>query len=176
MNLPKYSKLECERRWLAQPSVIQDLADLPYYEISDLYLKCGRLRLRAMIHSVTHERQFKLCKKYGQISSHSEPIVNIYLTSDEHSALTSLDGLPIHKHRYKKRIDGIDFSIDVFQGALSGLVICEKEAQSEEELQNVPFPYADAIEITGDHLYSGGALARLEADDVTMLLAQRFAR
>lgn len=159
-----------------QSSVIQDLAGLPYYEISDLYLKCGRLRLRAMVHSVTQERQFKLCKKYGQISSHSEPIVNIYLTSDEHLALTSLDGLQIHKHRYKKRIHGIDFSIDVFRGALSGLVICEKEAESEEELLNFPFPYADAIEITGDLLYSGGALARLEADHVTMLLARKFVR
>jgi CYTH domain-containing protein len=176
VDLPKYSKLERERRWLVQSSVIQELAGLPYYEIGDLYLKCGRLRLRAMVHSVTQERQFKLCKKYGQISSHSEPIVNIYLTSDEHAALTSLDGFPVHKRRYKKRIQDIDFSIDVFQGALSGLVICEKEAQSEEELQSFPFPYADAIEITGDHLYSGGALARLEADDVTMLLAQRFVR
>lgn len=176
MDLPKYSKLEHERRWLAQSPILQDLAGLPYYEISDLYLKCGRLRLRVIEHSVTQERQFKLCKKYGQISIHSEPIVNIYLTSDEHSALKSLEGFPIHKHRYKNRIQDIDFSIDVFQGHLSGLVICEKEAQSEEELQSFPFPYADAIEITGDQFYSGGALARLEADHVTMLLARKFVR
>ena len=80
MPIPNYSKLENERRWLIAESFASSLKVLAYKKIDDVYLSCGRLRLRAITDSQSGDLQFKLCKKYGPISAMVEPIVNIYLT------------------------------------------------------------------------------------------------
>ena len=44
-EVPKYSLLEIERRWLVDLDKV-DLAAAPYREIEDLYIAGSRLRLR----------------------------------------------------------------------------------------------------------------------------------
>lgn len=55
--IPKYSKLENERRWLMPSSFYNSLRQLPYKKIEDIYFSCGRLRLRAITDS--HSRRHR---------------------------------------------------------------------------------------------------------------------
>ena len=45
-DIPKYSLVEIERRWLVEVSAIDNLEYRPYREIHDLYISGSRLRLR----------------------------------------------------------------------------------------------------------------------------------
>lgn len=170
MSIPKYAKLENERRWLMPSSFATSLRQLPYKTIHDLYLSCGRLRLRTITDSQTGNLEFKLCKKYGSVSVVAEPIVNIYLTAEEHAAFLGLPGNKLSKKRYKKTIDGNQYTLDVYEGALSGLVICEVEADSEALLREVPAPEIAIKEVTRNPLYSGGHFCRLTPDEINKLL------
>ncbi len=170
MSLPKYAKLENERRWLIPSSFTSSLRQLPYETIHDVYLSCGRLRLRAITDSETGDLQFKLCKKYGSVSVMAEPIVNIYLSAEEHAAFLALPGNKLSKKRYKKTIDGNQYAFDVYEGALSGLVICEVEADSEALLREVPAPQFAIKEVTGNPTYNGGHFCRIAPGEINKLL------
>ncbi len=170
MSIPKYSKLENERRWLMPSSFSRSLQQMPYKKIDDLYLSCGRLRLRAIADSLTGDLQFKLCKKYGLISEMAEPIVNIYLTAEEYAAFLTLAGHKLTKNRYKKEINGYEYTFDVYAGELSGLVICEVEADSEVSLKKIPDPEVAVIDVTGNPEYSGAHFCQLTKDDVNKLV------
>ena len=164
MTLPKYAKLENERRfWVAAPP---DLSGARVRLIEDLYLADSRLRLRAITHFDSAEPEFKLCKKYGSDDPTSGPIVNIYLSPAEHTMLATLPGRPLRKRRYTVNHNGRGFSVDLFEGALAGLVMCEAEADSAEAIRAVAFPPWAAREVTDDAFFSGGALCRLTAAEL----------
>lgn len=170
MSIPKYSKIENERRWLMPASFAGLLKSSPYKKINDLYLNCGRIRLREITDAQTGDLQFKLCKKYGSISFSAEPIVNIYLTAEEHAAFLTLPGHKLSKNRYKKMINEIPYTFDVFEGALSGLILCEVEADSEAQLKQVLGPDSAIKEVTGDMKFSGGQICRLTQAEIGKLL------
>ena len=123
-----------------------------------------------MTDSETGEKTFKLCKKYGAISKNSEPIVNIYLTEDEYCGLGKLAGAVIKKERYKRLFDGQKFSMDVFQGALRGLILCEIEANSEVGLMKIRTPPIAIVEVTERAEFNSGNLCRLTSDEMRKLL------
>ena len=128
MTMPKYALLENERRFLV--ALCPDLSGAPVRRIEDLYIANSRMRLRAISHFDGHPTEFKLCKKYGSPDPASGPIVNIYLTAEEYAAFCGLPGQRLRKHRYRVEHGGHPFSVDVFTGALAGLILCEAEAQS----------------------------------------------
>lgn len=153
MALPKYARLEHERRFLVSDP--PDLSGAPVRVIEDLYIDGGRLRLRAVSDLAGGERVYKLCKKYGAPAGEAEPITNLYLTAEEHATLARLPGARLRKRRYA--VDGV--SLDVFEGALDGLMIAEAEAQSAEAIAARVFPAWCGREITGETRYSGAVLA-----------------
>ena len=78
------------------------------------------------------------------------------------------------KHRYPYTHGGRDFSIDVFQGRLSGLMLADLELVDEDELLAVEVPaWADA-DVTAEEAYEGGALAaRVRSTACSMGAASR---
>jgi CYTH domain-containing protein len=169
MPSPKYSLLENERRFLviAPPNLTGARVRL----IEDRYLSCGRLRLRRITHFDGHLPEFKLCKKYGSDDPFSEPITNIYLSEAEHAALSALAAHPLRKRRHTVRWGERGFSVDVFEGPLTGLVTCEAEAESPEAIRARAFPPWAAREVTTDPRFSGAHLATLAAEDLAAQLA-----
>jgi len=164
MNIPKYARLENERRfWVAAPP---DLSATPVRLIEDLYLDDSRLRLRAITHAGGAAPEFKLCKKYGSDDPASGPIVNIYLTADEHAMLASLPGHALRKRRHTLAHDGRAFSLDVFEGPLAGLVLSEAEAQSARAIGALVFPPWATREVTADPFFTGAELARATAAEL----------
>jgi hypothetical protein len=159
---PKYALLENERRFLVH--ALPDLAGARVRLIEDRYLDAGRLRLRRVTHFDGHPPEHKLCKKYGSPDPASGPIVNIYLTAEEHAALAVLPGRRLRKRRHTVEHGGGGFSVDVFEGALQGLVICEAEAASPEAIRALRFPPWAGREVTDDPFFSGGHLAGVTAE------------
>jgi CYTH domain-containing protein len=171
--LPKYALLENERRFLVRAA--PDLAGARVRLIEDLYLEGGRLRLRRITHFDGAPAEHKLCKKYGSADPASGPIVNIYLTADEHAAFAGLPGRRLDKRRHTVLHGGAAFSVDLFAGALSGLILCEAEAPSPEAIRTLRFPQWAVREVTADPFFSGGHLAGVTADDLAARLGREAA-
>ena len=79
--------------------------------------------------AITHpdgEREFKLGKKYAPDNPLIGPMTNLYLSEEEHAALSDLPGKRIAKRRHKVGA----FVVDVFEGPLAGLVTAECEASN----------------------------------------------
>lgn len=166
MTLPRYAKLELERRWLVDPARLPDLSEAAFRRIDDLYLDGGRLRLRAIAHP-DGVRELKLGKKYERTHPAGGPITTLYLTEGEHETFASLPGARLVKRRYA--VDG--FSLDIFEGALTGLVLAEVEVDSPADLSAiVPPPWARR-EVTEDPFFTGGNLCRARAEDLRAKLA-----
>jgi CYTH domain-containing protein len=161
LKTPKYAQLEHERRFLIIET--PDLSGAAFRLIEDVYITGTRLRLRKITYSGSQDIQFKLCKKYPSDDIFSAPIVNIYLTADEHAVLSELSGRKIRKRRYSIVSSAGPFSIDVFEGQLSGLILCEVEAASIAELESQVLPDWIRREVTNDPFFTGGNLAGIDA-------------
>lgn len=140
---PKYSIAEVERRWLVPPGFVATLEGLSYRILEDLYIGQTMLRLRKVTDPLG-DVVYKLCKKYGQGASLSNPMTNIYLSQAEYQALSALDGTRVCKRRYS--IAG--GAVDVYPGT-SPLVIFEIEFESEQEAQGYLPPNFVGKEVTG---------------------------
>ena len=161
MDVPKYAKLENERRFLVLNP--PDLSGAFCRLIEDLYVMGSRLRLRAITRPAGAPAEFKFCKKYGSDDPMSGPIVNMYLSADEHALLAALPGRRLRKRRYTVAHGGRNFSVDVFEGPLQGLVQCEAEAESPEAIRAVVFPPWATREVTDDAFFTGANLAGVSA-------------
>jgi len=123
--------------------------------IEDRYLPGTALRLRRVTApdgSVVH----KLGKKYPGTSLSSRPMTNIYLDAVEYAALAALPAALLVKRRHD--VAG-GFAIDVFEGALVGLMLAEISADDDAELAAIVLPSWCSVEVTEDVAYAGGTLA-----------------
>lgn len=162
--IPRYARLEMERRWLV--STPPDLAGRPWRDIEDLYIDGGRMRLRAITHHPSAEREFKLGKKYERDDPFGGPIVTVYLTEAEHAALAGLPGARMDKRRYRIEHGPLVFCLDVFSGPLGGLILTEIEMETREAVLAVQPPPWAGVEVTEDERFAGGRLCRLRFADL----------
>lgn len=167
MTSPKYARLENERRFLVK--VPPQLPDV-FRRIEDRYVIGTRLRLRDMTDSATGSRDLKFCKKYEGDDPVSGPVTNLYLRAAEHAALAALPARTILKRRYRLDHDGRAFSVDVFEGELLGLVLCEAEADSREAVMALAFPPWAVRDVTWDPAFTGGRLSATTAAELRALL------
>lgn len=80
MDVPKYARIEYERRFLVDPSFDWQRTVKPYSKLlEDRYLDCGRLRVRRLEDSDTGRVAFKLTKKFESDSVLAQPVVSVWL-------------------------------------------------------------------------------------------------
>lgn len=123
--------------------------------IEDRYVPGTALRLRRVTApdgSVVH----KLGKKYPGAGLSSRPMTNIYLDAAEYAALAALPAALLFKRRHDV---GGGFAIDVFEGALAGLMLAEISTDDDAELAAIVVPSWCSVEVTEDLAYAGGTLA-----------------
>ena len=165
MELPKYARLEHERRWLVGPGPVELVNPRPFSRrFLDRYLDCGRLRLRAIEDPDGLARRYKLTKKYPVDCLDAQPIVSVFLSREEYETMRSLSGRDLVKTRRYDEVGGWLFSIDTFDRPHAGLVLCEVEADSAEALARVVPPHYVLREVTHELAYTGGSLARIAAE------------
>lgn len=157
----KYTRIEYERRFLVSPLANWRSLIEPYSKrFEDKYLRNSRLRLRRLTDSDTGRQLIKLTKKSDSASPYYQTISRILLSPSEYKLFDSLEGDPLNKTRYYHHYLGRVFSIDVFEGMLEGLVLCEVEADSLEELMKAEPPEYARREVTEDRFFTGGNLCR----------------
>jgi CYTH domain-containing protein len=157
----KYSRIEYERRFLV--SSAEDWKKLvePYSKtFEDKYIQNSRLRLRILTDSDTNRQLIKLTKKYESESPYFQMISTIILSADEYQTFDCLEGNRLMKIRHYHNYRGQIFSIDVFKNELEGLILCETETNSVEDLMKVEFPVYATREVTEDLFFTGGNLSR----------------
>jgi hypothetical protein len=146
----KYARFELERRWLL--AALPPEADAGSF-IVDRYIEGTRLRLR---HAEPPREQFKLSQKEAP----SPPdfartvITTIYLTPREYDVFAALPARELRKRRHHLG----RYSIDVFEGALAGLVLAETEFSSDREMRAHPDPEFAVRDVSDDVRYTGGWL------------------
>jgi len=148
----KYARYELERKFLlaGAPGGLAD--DSKLY---DRYIIGTRLRLRRVEHP-DGRLEFKLSQKEASPKGAAVlTITTMYLRQEEYELLAVL---PAHELR-KRRHRTADYSIDIFEGALTGLVLAEREFASEEELWRDPAPELAVRDVSTDERYTGASLA-----------------
>jgi CYTH domain-containing protein len=91
----------------------------------------------------------------------------IYLTEAEYALLLSLPSHELRKTRARVSLGGRDAIVDVFSGALEGLVILEVGFDDREEADAFSPPAWVGAETT----LSGGELAPMSSDELSARLA-----
>jgi CYTH domain-containing protein len=157
----RYAKLEDERRFLV--AEVPPGAVTPRL-IEDRYLSGTRLRLRRV-----SDGDRTVCKLGQKVRDDARPTAvwhtTLYLDSSEFERLSRLGAATLTKRRWSLLRGG---SADEFLGALEGLVLVEGER---------PFdPPTNAVEVTDDERYRGGALAVLDPLAAASLVAESRAR
>jgi CYTH domain-containing protein len=171
-RIGKYACIEIERRYLLR-KLPADLKDrLPANVITDLYINGTRLRLRKM-QPPTGPAVLKLGQKFrGPDQPATETtITNMVLTDAEYALLKRLGGREIVKERHVLPHVGRRWGVDVFRGALEGLILAEVECETREELATIAKPPFALVEVTEDPFFTGGNLAGVSAGDLKRKLA-----
>ncbi len=168
----KYTRVEYERRFLVAPQANWQSAVESYSKtFEDKYLRQTRLRLRVLTDSDSDRRVIKLTKKAESPSPYFQTISRILLSPGEYDLFEGLAGDRLTKTRYYHNAGGRVFSIDVFAGELAGLVLCEVEADTLDELLAVEPPAYAPVEVTEDAFFTGGNLCRIERAELLGKLA-----
>lgn len=155
-KLPKYAHWVAERRFLVDANNMPPVNDLEARRIDDLYIEGGRLRLRSIHTLATGEMEYKLAKKYTPDNPLVGPMTNLYLNAGEYAVVARLPGQRVVKRRH--RLGG--FVVDVFEGALTGLVLAECEASNRMAAMAVEIPDWCVREVTTEAEYTGWRLAQ----------------
>lgn len=169
----RYTRVEYERRFLVAPGAEWKRFVESYSKTyEDKYLRGTRLRLRILTDSDTGRRVLKLNKKSESPSPYFRTVNRILLSSLEYEFLDRLDGERLRKTRYYHNHLGRVFSIDVFEGELDGLVLCETEGDGLEELMAVQPPSYIRSEVTEDAFFEGGNLSRTTRGELRRKLSE----
>ena len=96
----------------------------------------------------------------------------IVLTEEEFNGFSKLDGRMLHKVRYLYPYNGRTAEIDVFQGALSGLVLVDFEFDDRAELDSFEMPDFCLADVTEDIFIAGFRLSGKCYEDIEDDLAR----
>lgn len=157
--------IELERTYLAA-GLPDGLWDSPKKEMLDIYLPAESrhpvLRLRK------NGDNLEMTKKTmveGTDSSKMEE-QTIQLSLDEYAALAGIEGKRVGKTRHLYDYQGRTAEVDVFDGALSGLVLVDFEFETETEKSAFSMPEFCLAEVTQEEFIAGGFLAGKSYDDI----------
>ncbi|KQW78809.1 hypothetical protein [Brevundimonas sp. Root1279] len=152
----KYAWVERERRWLCKSVPFERVVSAEVY--TDLYVEGTQLRLREAVAVGGGARMLRLGRK-ADVTPAVRLLTSIYLSPQEYRLLSTLPGRTLQKTRHSLgKIDGADVFVDVFEGALSGLIMAEAEFETLEAMERYPMPEFAVREVTDDVRYTGGML------------------
>ena len=168
-----YTRVEYERRFLVLTDSGWEKSVRSYSKLFvDKYLSNTRLRLRTLADSDSNRRIIKLTKKEASDSAYFRTISRILLSRDEYDILSQLDGQLIKKVRHYYDHHGRIFSIDVFEGELTGLILSEVESDDLEDLMSIEPPAFVTKEVTEDPFFDGGNLSKISQQELLVKLGE----
>lgn len=163
----QYARIERERRFLVDRFPSSGVVRVR--RIADRYLDGTRLRLREQSDD-GGPVSFKLTQKVQDQAAGAQQgfLTSIYLTESEFRLLAELPARTLRKVRYSLP----PFGVDVFEGALQGLLLAEAEFDSAAEADALAVPAFILHEVTADPRFTGGQLACASRSSVESWLAE----
>ncbi|HEY1891335.1 MAG TPA: hypothetical protein VGG63_13055 [Steroidobacteraceae bacterium] len=163
----RYAKPELERRFLAA-GVPGGAVDKTAY-IVDRYLVGTRLRLRQMIETrgAVTSTYCKFTQKVPAPDGGPGLISTTYLNPDEYELLATLPAAILRKTRYSVP----PFGIDEYEAPLAGLYVAEVEFDDDAAMRAFSPPPWVIAEVTLDSRFTGGHFAKMQPEDLTVLLS-----
>ena len=137
----KYGHVERERRYLLSHWPPGLTPQSEHRRITDHYLVGTGLRLRRVHRPATGECLWKLTQKVRA---------------------SPTDGTRI---LYPLDLGGRCYGVDVFGGALAGLILAETECGSDEELEGLTLPDFAVHDVSREEVFTGAALAFLTPEE-----------
>lgn len=159
----KYARRERERRFLF--AVPPDGAAVRTAEIVDRYLLGTRIRLRR--ETTGRRATYKLTQKVPAPDGAPGLITTMYLDADEYAALARLPAASLHK----TRLSIPPLGVDLFEGALDGLILGEVEFDDDESMARFAVPRDAVGEVTLDQRLTGGRLVTTTRSGLAEVLA-----
>ena len=165
---PKYERVERERRYLLRELPPDLKVNDRHAQITDNYITNTRLRLRKVRWPQTNEWTLKLTQKHAPAPPDFSRtlITSIYLNEYEYEVFSVFEANELRKNRYPYEHEGRKYSIDVFLGALHGLILAETDFDTDAEMDDFPPPPFAALDVTHDELFTGGRLVHLTIDEL----------
>lgn len=150
----KYAKIERERRFLLD-QFPNNVNVTRIRRISDRYIDGTTLRLRKMSEE-NAPTAYKLTQKIParDVGSQQGLIVTMYLSEAEFHVFEQLPAHTLSKSRHSVP----PFGIDVFDGALKGLILAEAEFDSSPAADALVIPSFISSEVSDDERFTGGHL------------------
>ena len=160
----KYCRIERERRFQLH-SLPPSVDPQQYDRLHDRYFIGSCLRLRRVVGVDGKLIALKLGQKLIDPAAPLDPtrrqMTTIYLHADEEVLFQSLPARKSVKRRYKLDEQGWTFAIDVYEAPQSavGIIVCEVECDTDEQLASILKPEWACQEITKDLDFSGANIA-----------------
>ena len=104
--------------------------------------------------------------KLGQKETPSPPdfsrttITSIYLSSNEYEVLAALPADELRKRRHVLRHNDRDYTVDIFQGRHSGLILAETSFETDAEMKAQTAPPFASREVSHELRFTGRELAK----------------
>ena len=172
----KYALIERERRFLLRELPEPLTRASKHVQIWDNYITNTRLRLRKIRVPETKEYKWKLTQKFApDVEDLSRTVItNTYLSRAEYEVLSVFEGNEIRKNRYPFEHEGRIFGIDLFLGALWGLILAETSFETDEEMESLTQPPFAFMDVTNDPMFAGGSLVKLSFEDLKSEMEKRL--
>ncbi len=161
--------IELERTFLAK-QIPAGLQQCNHKEIIDLYIPASAqhpvLRIRK------NGEKFEMTKKTPTRGNDASEQLEqtIILSEEEFSVLLKLEGKKLEKDRYYFPFEGRTAEVDVYKGALAGLVVVDFEFEKPEEKNSFAMPDFCLADVTQEKTFAGGMLCGKKYADLEATL------
>lgn len=163
-------ELEREKTYLAK-TLPSGLDEARHILIRDIYIpdaaNHARLRLRQRGDVYEATKKIPVDSDPSHQTEHTIP-----LARDEFEALAACSTKTLQKQRFYIEIEGHGAEVDVYEGALAGLVVIDFEFADEVSFQNFSQPDIALADVTDDEIVGGGFLAGKSYEDIEAGLAK----
>jgi CYTH domain-containing protein len=148
--------VEVERKWLVAEMPPEALGGLPPDTIQQGYLTIGNDGAETRVRRRGAQCTLTVKSGRGMVRGETE----ITLTSEQFDALwPATAGARVAKERHTLRLDGRVIELDVYGGALRGLMVAEVEFEDPWGAESFVVPYWFGREVTDDQDYKNQRLA-----------------
>jgi len=156
--------IELEKTYLAK-SLPAGLEKCKHKEIIDVYIPKAHPHPKIRIRKNGDKYEITKKEPVADDPSHQNE-QTIILTEFEFNELSKFDGKKVHKIRYYYDYKGSTAEIDVFQGALKGLVLVDFEFETVEDKAKFKMPEFCLAEVTSEQFVAGGMVCGKSYSDI----------
>ena len=158
-------EVELELTYLAK-TLPEGLADCPNKLVVDVYypVTAGHPVLRLRQNGDAYQITKKTIIEGTDSSRMREE--TIHLSAEEFAGLTQNGGKRVAKRRYQYGYQGHTAEVDVFEGALAGLVLVDFEFTDRGDQQKFAMPEFCLADVTQEAFVAGGMLAGAPYQDI----------